>query len=331
MPRAFGRFTDSPTLDCVCDECNGYFGETIEREMGRDSLEALMRLIHRIKPASEVHELGKKRVKTTLDHEDPAWSACHIEWKEEDGEPVVSLVPQVGFRRLDGTGWIYVTEKDLEDTKKPLSPEADEPKKGMRLVSPSREIDERLVGVLARRGIPFQKIRESGGIHGSESGYAKVNIHGTVDETSLRCVSKIAFNYLAWRAGADFVRTETFNAIRSYIRERTQPSYPLVRVDPQSMLIDDTGGVRRSDAHMVAAAWTLDNKHLVGQVSLFNALTYFVALSWDFLGVWRPLVTGHHFDHRGRRITPLLNTMIHRGTVHSAVTRSSTASLSDRR
>ena len=309
MPRAFGRFTDSPTLDCVCDECNGYFGETIEREMGRDSLEALMRLIHRTKPAREVHQLGKKQVKTTLDHEDLDWNGCHIEWKEEDGEPVVSFVPQVGFRRRGGTGWVYVTEKDLEDTDKPLPSEADEPRKGMRILSNSSYIDERLVAVLARRGIPFQKVRETGGIHGSETGYAKVNIHGTVGEASLRCVSKIAFNYLAWRAGADFVRTETFNTIRAFIREGTQPSYPLVRVDPRSMLIDDTGEVRRSDAHMVATAWTLDNKHLIGQVSLFNALTYFVALSWDFTGVWRPLVSGHHFDHRKKRITPLLNTM----------------------
>jgi hypothetical protein len=213
MPRAFGRFTNSPTLDCVCDECNGAFGETIEREMGRDSLEALMRLVHKTKPASEVHELGSKRVTTTLDHEDPAWKGCHMEWKHEGGEVVVTLVPQVGFQRRDGAGWIYVTEKDLQDTAKPLPPEADEPKKGMRLVAPSREIDERLVAVLAGRGIAFKMIREDGGHLSSAGGVAQVSIRGSIDDTSYRCVGKIAFNYLTWRMGSDFARLETFNTI----------------------------------------------------------------------------------------------------------------------
>ena len=307
MPRAFGHFTNSPTLDCVCDECNGHFGQSIEREMGRDSVEALLRLIHQTKPASEVHELGKKRVRTTLDHEDPAWKGCHTTWVEEDGAPVVSLVPQVGFRRRDSEEWIYVTEKDLEDTNKPLPPEA-EPKKGVRLVSRARAITERLVSVLARRGIAFKMTRESGGHLSSADGRAAVTIHGTVDDTSLRCISKIAFNYLAWRAGASFVRLETFNPIRAFIRHGTRTAYPLVKVDHRPMLADDTVSSRQTDGHLVTAAWTVNNRDLVGQVSLFNTLTYFISLSRDFVGVWLPVVTGHHFDHRTGSITPLVNT-----------------------
>lgn len=308
MPRAFGRFNNSPTLDCVCDECNGHFGQTIEREMGRDSLEALMRLVHKTKPASEAHELGSKRVRATLDHEDPEWKGCYITWKNEDGELVASLVPQVGFRRRDGSGWIYVTEKDLLDTEKPLPLEADEPKSGMRIVSPSKEIDERLVAVLARRGIAFKMIRQDGGHLSSADGIAQVNIRGTVDDTSYRCVGKIAFNYLAWRMGADFVRLETFNTIRSYVRYGTTPPYPLVRPDTGPMLADDTMESRQTDGHMVTAAWTMDNKHIVGQVSLYNSFTYFVSLSRDFVGLWRPLVTGHHFDHRTGTLKLLVNT-----------------------
>jgi hypothetical protein len=81
-----------------------------------------------------------------------------------------------------------------------------------------------------------------------------------------------------------------------------------VRHDPGLILADDTVESRETDGHMVTAAWTMDNKHLVGQVSLYNSLTYFVSLSRDFVGVWRPLVTGHHFDHRTGNITLLVNT-----------------------
>jgi hypothetical protein len=310
MPRAFGRFKDSPTLDCVCDDCNGYFGRTIELAMTRDSVEALLRFVHKTKPASEVHELGRKRVRATLDHEDPAWKGCHLTWKHEDGEVVADLVPQVGFhRRGSDDDWVYVRETDLQDVEKPLPAEADEPTKGMRLVSSSKEATERLIAVLALRGIPFVKTRTSEGRLSSTAGVAPVAIHGTVDDMSFRCVSKIAFNYLTWRAGPDFVRSETFNAIRGYIRYGTRAPYPLVKPDHRPILADDTIEARQTDGHMVTAAWTMDNKHLVGQVSLFNALTYFVSLSRDFVGVWRPLVTGHHFDHRSGDITLLVNTL----------------------
>ena len=36
LHRAFGRFKNSPTLDCVCDKCNGYFGETMDLNYARD-------------------------------------------------------------------------------------------------------------------------------------------------------------------------------------------------------------------------------------------------------------------------------------------------------
>jgi hypothetical protein len=309
MPRAFGSFTPiNPTLDSVCDECNRHFGDTIEREMARDSLEAVLRLVHKTKPTNEVYELGSKRVRAALDHGDPEWKDCHIAWKDDDGELVASLVPQVGFRRRDGAGWIYVTEKDLNDIDKPLPPEADEPRKGMRLVSSSQEMTERLVVVLGRRGISFEKTRQTEGRLSSADGVAQVSIRGTVDDTSYRCVGKIAFNYLAWRMGAAFVRLETFNAIRAFVRYGTSAPYPLVRADPRPMLADDTIESRQTDGHMVTAAWTMDNKHIVGQVSLFNSLTYFVSLARDFVGVWHPLVTGHHFDHRTGSITMLVNT-----------------------
>ncbi len=301
MPQAFGRFTPiNPTLKCVCDACNSYFGDTIEREMGRDSLEALLRLVHKTKPASEVHQLGDTRVSATLDHEDPEWKDCHLTWKHEDGELVASLVPQVGFHRRDGSGWIYVTEKDLLDTEKPLPQEADEPRKGMRIVSPARDIDERLIGVLAARGIAFKMVKQGGGHLSSADGVARVSIRGSVDETSFRCVGKIAFNYLTWRTGEDFVRSETFNAIRAFVRYGTATSYPLVKADPRPMLADDTVEVRQTDGHLVTAAWTVDNKHIVGQVSLYNTLTYFVSLSRDFLGVWRPSPATTSITKRGR-------------------------------
>jgi hypothetical protein len=40
VPKAFGRFRNSLTLDCVCDECNTFFGRELEVFLTRDSVEA---------------------------------------------------------------------------------------------------------------------------------------------------------------------------------------------------------------------------------------------------------------------------------------------------
>jgi HNH endonuclease len=53
VPRACGLFEGNLTLDCVCVDCNSYFGRTIEFTYARDSLEAFLRLIHGTKPARE--------------------------------------------------------------------------------------------------------------------------------------------------------------------------------------------------------------------------------------------------------------------------------------
>ena len=303
LHRAFGKFKNSPTLDCVCDECNGYFGGTIDLNYTRDTLEALLRLLHGTKPAHEVDELRGSRVSVTLGGDDPDWSGCHVEWLEEDGEVVVGLVPQVGFRRHGETRWVFVTEDALQDATQPLPAGADSGE--IRPISNSEEMHERLIAVLSRRGINFQEIGTSDGPPPSVEGLAPLDLRTRFDDVIFRCVGKIAFNYLAWRQGADFVRSDGFNALRTFVRYGTRASYPLVVVRAAPILADDTASTRQTDGHLVTANWTRDSRHIVGQVSLFNSVTYAVSLAKDFAVGWRPLRTGHHFNHRTGRIEML--------------------------
>jgi hypothetical protein len=163
--------------------------------------------------------------------------------------------------------------------------------------------------VLARRGVSFEKVRETEERLPS-SDAASVALHGTIDDTCFRCVGKIAFNYLAWRIGEDFVRGRSFNPIREYIRYGTDVGYPLMRVVDRPILFEDTMESRQTDGHLVTAAWTPDNRHIFGQVSLFNAITYGVTLAKDYEGVWLPLVTGHHFGHQTGTISRLVSTRL---------------------
>jgi hypothetical protein len=44
IPRGFGRFgSRTPTLDCVCDDCNAYFGRELDQLLTRDTYEGISR------------------------------------------------------------------------------------------------------------------------------------------------------------------------------------------------------------------------------------------------------------------------------------------------
>jgi hypothetical protein len=42
IPQGFGRFgSETPTLDCVCDDCNAYFGRELDQLLTRDTYEGI--------------------------------------------------------------------------------------------------------------------------------------------------------------------------------------------------------------------------------------------------------------------------------------------------
>ena len=44
IPQGFGRFgSETPTLDCVCDDCNGYFSRELDQLLTRDTYEGISR------------------------------------------------------------------------------------------------------------------------------------------------------------------------------------------------------------------------------------------------------------------------------------------------
>jgi hypothetical protein len=193
---------------------------------------------------------------------------------------------------------------------KPLPPEVEQPPKHMRVVGKSEEMRARLIVILARRGVSFEQTTQTEGRLSPDDGRAALTLHGSIDDTSFRCIGKIAFNYLAWRIGADFVRGVSFNPLRAYVRHGTLAAYPLVRVIDRPILADDSMTSRQTDGHLVTASWTPNNQHIVGQVSLFNAITYGVSRARDYEGLWLPLVTGHHFGHQTGVISIMVSARI---------------------
>jgi hypothetical protein len=306
IPEAFGKFRDNLVLnEGVCRECNQFFGDNLELLLGRGSAEGVLRLDYQIKPPESAGKLKKDRVRFSLLSTEDNLDGLILEYGEENGEIVVLLVRQVGFPRRNGSGWIYVTESELNDLSKPLPKEIDTD--GLvRLVFDSDETKNRLIQVLANRNINCPETIEEHVVPIQKGQEVWVKVQATIDNMVLRCVAKMALNYLAKTAGIDFVVKEDLDPIRSYIRYGTNPGYEIVRVSQHPILTYDNAVLHQTKGHLITVDWSLDKRHIIGQVSLFNFATYHVMLSRNHSGVWRPIKSGHHFNIKSGKVEPLL-------------------------
>lgn len=301
VPAAFTpAFQENLTLGVVCRECNHYFGTRIEAVFAHGSLEAVLRLHYGLVPPEEAEELIRRRVR--FEYPEGEYAGLHIALTNQGGTLLFAPIPQVGFARRGG-GWTYVIEEHLTSRQIPTDIE---PSAGIRIIGLSREDEDRLVALLSGYGIPYARQRDLP----RPERWGEVNPHliFPLDGVVRRTVSKIAFNYLAYAAGDDLVVRSDFHGIRSYIREGAQPTYEPVRVTQIPVLRDDRVSGRRTPGHTVTVEWPDPTVGIVGQVALFNEMTYSVVLAPGVSGIWRPVRSGHFFDLRERRVSPLLGT-----------------------
>src|SRR5262249_31407947 len=62
LPQAFGRFRNSQDVtlqNMVCDDCNQFFGDTIDLYLARDTPDGLRRFLLGYRPPEEFKSLGK--------------------------------------------------------------------------------------------------------------------------------------------------------------------------------------------------------------------------------------------------------------------------------
>jgi hypothetical protein len=265
LPQAFGRFEQNLTLNSVCHECNQYFGDNLELYFTRDGIEGLQRLQYGMKPATGVKELRRTRIQSIVLGESPQ-AGMHLDFVAEDGELRVTPLTQVGLL-VEGR-WRYVTEEQLQDATRALPA----PVTRIKLLANSPEGYERLTALLAARGIPFRQESISPPL-GNEGDWAALDIRTTIDGPVLRCIAKIAFNYMVWVAGLEFALRDELNPVRAFIRHGTPAPYRLVVPTSHPVLADELPNRRQTEGHLLTVFWSRLGPHLVGQVCLFTRST----------------------------------------------------------
>jgi len=97
MPKAFGRFRNNLTLtETVCDDCNKFFGRTIDLYLARDTPDGFNRFRLGYRPLDEYKSLGRASAMTHTVAAGPLTGAFG-EQTTCEGELAMKLLPQVGF------------------------------------------------------------------------------------------------------------------------------------------------------------------------------------------------------------------------------------------
>jgi hypothetical protein len=119
----------------------------------------------------------------------------------------------------------------------------------------------------------------------------------TFDPIIRRCIAKIAFNYLAYALSEDtrLLLRDNFDPIRTFIRDGIIPQDEIVVVIGSPRLTDESRQGSLVDGHLICVGWS-PNENILCNLSIFNAMTYQVALCGRYQGLWFALSSMHSFD-----------------------------------
>ena len=137
-------------------------------------------------------------------------------------------------------------------------------------------------------------------MHGGEltapfSGDGKVMLHSEhqMNRTVARCLSKIAFNYMALTCGATFVLAKGFDGMREFIRYDIGDARNRVFLKQKAIIAQEIiSGTRGADGHVLTVEGRLTDRMVEVQVALFNSIPYRIPMG-EYVG--DRFAKGHYF------------------------------------
>lgn len=304
LPQSFGLFENNLTLNgVVCDSCNTYFGDNIELDLARGTLEGSFRFEYGIKEPKEFKSLGKRNPVIIKVAEGPFKGAYAYKiYSEVDEAIVIVPAPQVGFLNKSTNEFDFYLISNIPNINelRQKGYDIDNPK-GMFVPLKHVEVVKK---ALDEKGIPF-KMTEELDYPLQKGQQLECKVEGSIDDRIMRGIAKVAFNYLAFWQGSKFVLHKDFDIIRKFILNDVKPSYPLVRIIDKPILGDEpVVGVRRL-GHMITTNLAKDGVSIMSGVSLFNWMTYNICLAREFSGEHKNVKKGHFFDFNSHNILEL--------------------------
>jgi hypothetical protein len=303
IPRAFGHFEANLTIFCVCQECNQWFGDHLEVSFNRNSGEALMRLMSGVKPHSEAAEVRGHRIEITAGEGSMRFPGAKSYFTQSaDGTKLVAaFVPQVGFAPTETNEPILFTEPELtrEIVKQYASYEC-------LIIGETEEDYERLSAKLQELGSRAESVLWWHPNPSLQLVLEPLNVNYRLDDGVFRTIGKIAFNYLAFEAGAAFCLHSDLDPFRRFVRYGEGDWRSFIALSQEPLLFGEHRfGVRQTRGHLLAVTWPVGNDSPTASVKLFNDIHYHIRFARRLHALWRDLRSGHHFDINTLTIQPI--------------------------
>lgn len=268
--QSFGKFgSQTPTLDCVCNECNDFFKKELDQVFARNSLEGTTRYRKGIYSRESRYQ-DKNYLMITLPktQEFGEWGGV-IVWVDGRTGQVMPPLPQVHFKNSNGE-YIPILEFELENLDWRSKGYID---KDIKIFASSKEKHDELIDKLKKIGINYKlkSTSKPNFIENYKDKKMPVNIQGTIDHTIKRALAKILFNFSAKYIGYDEVMKPEWNKARDYIRFNQEPIK--VRVLNEPFWGEESTNVRYFDNAYNIRVENSEN-NLVGVIQFFNLFLY---------------------------------------------------------
>ncbi|TET45418.1 HNH endonuclease [candidate division TA06 bacterium] len=302
IPESFGKFENNLTLhqQQVCRDCNQYFSKKLELFLGRDTVEGTFRYVSGPKDPKDFTTVKESRLLYKLAEEGP-WKGAMLRRVTHDK---IDAVNQVAFQQRNTGNWVFFPIEDVpsghELKKQGFILKGD---KSFKMVVHPDFGEKKLKQLLTEKGLD---IEPDGEVMDFKSGQEKVmvEIQQTVDKVILRGIGKIAFNYLTYAQGADFVLDKRFDGFREFIRYGTTSDTPHVWIEGRPIWLDRKRlPTKHVQEHWVLIDW--DETTIFSLLSLFNLTMYKVQFCRRFLVLPGDIRTGNRFNVKTKKISKL--------------------------
>ncbi len=297
IPQSFGVFTPDITLDCVCKDCNHYFGSKLEWPMRVHSVEGMRRLQFGLKGV--IGGIGTNGITLVIAEGETKGARVMIR-ADGNGVEETVILTQVGARRDPSEDFEWCLEKDLSVEFAERFPKGSK----FQLIGGETPADsERLLRKWKEVCPTFVY---GGTIDSPVSGDGKILLH--VDHQNppvvVRCLCKIAFNYMAFTCDPQFALSSSFDAMRAFIREDSSDAEGRAFVKNKPIIAQEiVYGRRVTDGHVLIIDCRPHDRIVEVQVALFNSIPYRIPMCEDYLG--HRFTRGDHFNVHTREASEM--------------------------
>lgn len=225
IPQAFGKFgPETPTLNCVCDDCNGWFGKNLDIFLARETVEGIVRYSMGIR-SSEARPQKYLSIKLEEGPETGQFAGMKIMIDGTTGE---LMKPRAQFQILNQrTGKIETYLRHQIDGLKLPASDYGRPGDGSSngtweccIYAMSKQEHDEIVDALRSNGIAFMPGAsfQMPEVNSTENFSIPVAIEGEVTDMHRRAHAKIFLNFIAKFLGCEEALRPHWDFLRQFAR-----------------------------------------------------------------------------------------------------------------